>query len=239
MKALLLSAGFGTRLRPLTETIPKCLVPIAGKPLLAYWLELLMDAGITEILINTHYLSEQVESFIECSPFKDKVTLVYEAELLHTGGTLLKNSSFFDNTPFLVIHADNFSHCNFRQFIQAHIKRPDETIATMMTFNTSYPKECGVIKKNKQGIMTGFFEKIDHPPSHIANGAVYVFEPEIFDLLLKEEKNIIDLSTDIIPKLIGKMFTFHNNQCHIDIGTMKNYQLACEYVTALSQKNIL
>ncbi len=216
-------------MRPLTETIPKCLLPLAGKPLLEYWLELLTAIGVNEILINTHYLSNQVESYVNHSKFKDKVILTYEEELLHTGGTLLKNRTFFDESPFFVIHADNFSHCDYQQFIDAHRKRPVETIATMMTFDCSNPKECGVIKTNKQGIMTHFFEKVTEPPTNRANGAVYLFEPEIFDLLLMQKKELIDLSNDIIPKLAGKMFTFHNDNCHIDIGTEKNYQLACTY----------
>ncbi len=205
------------------------MVPIGGKPLLAYWLETLVALGVQDILINTHYLAEQVTAFVNASEFRERVSLVYEEELLHTGGTLLKNKAFFDKAPFFVIHADNFSCCNYKDFIDAHTKRPKKTIATMMTFDTQNPQECGVIKKNNQGVMIEFFEKVKHPPSHIANGAVYLFEHEIFALLAAEKKPVIDLSNDIIPKLLGKINTFHNTQCHIDIGTIANYQLACDY----------
>ena len=81
MKALLLSAGLGTRLRPLTDTIPKCLVQINGKPLLQIWLENLTKYGVKEFLINTHYLHKQVEDFANNSTFKEKITLIYEKEL--------------------------------------------------------------------------------------------------------------------------------------------------------------
>ena len=73
MKALLLSAGLGTRLRPITNYVPKCLVPINGKPLLEYWLDNLSKAGIKEFLINISYLSEQVKQFVEKSIYKDKL----------------------------------------------------------------------------------------------------------------------------------------------------------------------
>ena len=76
MKAILLAAGLGTRLKPLTNTIPKCLVPISGRPLLSYWLEKLANLGINEILINVHYLAEQVENYISQSPYRDKITIV-------------------------------------------------------------------------------------------------------------------------------------------------------------------
>src|SRR5258708_3459839 len=109
MKALLLAAGLGTRLRPITNHIPKCLVPIKQKPLLAYWLDLLLPNGIDELLINTHYLPEAVEDFVNQSPWRDRITLVHEDELLGTGGTLLKNRNFFKNESFFIGHADNLT----------------------------------------------------------------------------------------------------------------------------------
>jgi mannose-1-phosphate guanylyltransferase len=94
VKALLLAAGFGTRLRPLTDTTPKCLVPIAGKPLIKYWLEMLDQEGMPA-LVNTHYLSQQVEEYIRAQTFQSEIKVVHEEHLLGTGGTLLKNKDFF------------------------------------------------------------------------------------------------------------------------------------------------
>ncbi|MBT6543216.1 MAG: NTP transferase domain-containing protein, partial [Rhodobacteraceae bacterium] len=108
MRALLLAAGLGTRLRPLTNTTPKCLVPIKGQPLLGIWLERLTQAGIGQFLVNTHYLAEQVEVFIQASPYRDQVTLVNELELHGTAGTLIANLDFFQGEDGLLIHADNY-----------------------------------------------------------------------------------------------------------------------------------
>ena len=94
MKALLLAAGYGNRLRPLTNQVPKCLVPIKGKPLLGIWLESLTKAGIGPFLINTHYLAEQVYTFITSTHYKDIVNLVHESELQGTAGTLIANLDF-------------------------------------------------------------------------------------------------------------------------------------------------
>lgn len=91
MKAFLLAAGLGTRLRPLTDTIPKCLVPINGKPLLQYWIDLFEKHGIDEVCINLHYLSDQVVNFIKANPSKIKWHLSYEPELLGSGGTIFSN----------------------------------------------------------------------------------------------------------------------------------------------------
>ena len=90
-KALLLAGGMGTRLKPLTDSIPKCLVPIGGKPLLAYWLESLSKAGVERILINTHYLSEQVIAFCKQSQYSQLLDLVHESALLGTAGTIRAN----------------------------------------------------------------------------------------------------------------------------------------------------
>ena len=112
MRALLLAAGLGTRLRPLTDTIPKCLVPIVGKPLLEYWFKLLSDAGVHPVLVNTHYFPEKVMAHIENSRFSSIVKIVHEDELLGTAGTLLANRDFFGDEPLMLIHADNLSKFN-------------------------------------------------------------------------------------------------------------------------------
>ncbi|MEA2049966.1 MAG: nucleotidyltransferase family protein [Campylobacterota bacterium] len=226
MKALLLAAGYGTRLKPLTNYIPKCLVPINGKPLLEYWLDNLYQEGIKEFLINTHYLSEQVEKYIENSKYKKMVTLVYEKELLFTGGTILKNKDFFGNEEFMVVHADNLCFCNFKEFMHEHKLRPKQCIMTMMIFLTDNPKSCGIVDLDENNVVTRFYEKVQNPPSNLANGAVYIFSNEMLLFLGSFEKDKIDLSTEIIPNLLNKIMTYENNIYLKDIGTLENYSLA-------------
>ncbi|MDD2894888.1 MAG: nucleotidyltransferase family protein [Aliarcobacter sp.] len=226
MKALLLSAGLGTRLRPLTDTMPKCLVPINGKPLLQIWLENLTKCGVKEFLINTHYLREQVEEFVNNSIFKERITLIYEEELLHTGGTLLKNKNFFtENESFLLVHADNYSICDFAEFINIHKKYKDCPI-TMMLFKTDNPKSCGIVELNKENIAIAFHEKVEYPPSDLANGAVYICKYEIFEYLENLNKEFIDFSNEVIPNYLGKISTYLNEIYHRDIGTIESYKKA-------------
>ncbi len=226
MKALLLAAGLGTRLRPITNNIPKCLVPINGKPLLEYWLENLSNIGINEFLINTHYFSEQVIKYVKKSKYKNKITLFYEEELLNTGGTVLKNKAFFNDEPFLLIHADNLSFCNFHEFIKKHNNRPKYCDITMMLFKTDVPKSCGIVKLDKNDIVQEFHEKVNNPPSNLANGAVYICEPSIIDFMINLNKDNIDFSIDILPNYIGKINTFLNNTYHRDIGTIESYAIS-------------
>ena len=90
MRALLLSAGLGTRLQPFTNTVPKCLIPIHGRPLLDYWLDLLFEQGIERVLINTHYLPSMVTEHIAKSIWFDRIDTVFEEQLLGTAGTIKK-----------------------------------------------------------------------------------------------------------------------------------------------------
>ena len=226
MKALLLAAGLGTRLRPLTETIPKCLVPIRGKPLLAYWLELLLPNGIAEVVVNTHYLPEQVRAFCEASPWRSRITLAHEENLLGTGGTVLANRHFFGSAPFLVGHADNLTRFSVRDFLAAHAARPKGAAMTMMTFDTDAPETCGIVELDGKGVVTRFHEKVAHPPGNRANAAVYIFEPEVPAYAASLGKPFVDLSTEVIPHFLGRIATFHNRVFHRDIGSPESLQAA-------------
>jgi len=226
MKALLLAAGLGTRLRPITNTIPKCLVPINNKPLLQYWLDNLSNIGINDFLINTSYLPNQVKEYVSSSKYKDNITLVHEEELLNTGGTILKNKNFFNNETFMLVHADNLSFCDFNKFIQSHKNRPSGCEITMMLFQTDQPKNCGIVELDKNNIVQKFHEKVENPPSNLANGAVYICEASIFNFLESLDKKDIDFSNDVLPKFLGKINTYLNNTYHRDIGTPQSHKLA-------------
>jgi mannose-1-phosphate guanylyltransferase len=226
MKALLLSAGEGTRLRPITNSIPKCLVPINDKPLLEYWLENLSKVGVNEFLINTYYLSEQVEEFVINSKYKDKITLVYEKELLNTAGTILQNKDFFTDEAFMLVHADNLCFCDFNAFIDSHKNRKKNTDITMMLFKSDNPSSCGIVEVDENDIVQKFYEKVKNPPSSLANGAVYICEASVIDFLKSLKKKNIDFSLDVLPIYMGKINTFLNDEYHRDIGTPKSYKLA-------------
>ena len=226
MRALLLAAGLGTRLRPITDKIPKCLVLIHDKPLLLYWLELLLRNGIESVLINTHYLPDRVQSFVMASEWRSRITLVHEDVLLGTGGTILKNHDYFCGRPFLVGHADNLTRFDLPAFRQRHQQRPAGTVVTMMTFTTDDPGSCGIVDEDEHGIIRGFYEKVSNPPGNHANAAVYIFEPEVMEFLASLNKPVIDISTEVIPAFLGRICTFHNSGYHRDIGTMESLSKA-------------
>ena len=219
MRALLLAAGFGTRLRPITDHLPKCLVEVQGKPLLDYWFEHLFEAGVERALVNTHYLSAVVETHVARSPWREKIDLVHETELLGTGGTIAANARFAQGGSLLVAHADNLTDFNVRALIAAHERRPARAVMTMLAFRTDDPRSCGILECDADGLVQAFHEKVDNPPGDLANAAVYILEPEVLALLASFGRPVIDFSTEVIPKLMGRILAVPLDCYHRDIGT--------------------
>lgn len=222
----MLAAGLGTRLRPLTNTTPKCLVPVLGKPLLAYWLDLLLAAGIERVLINTHHLAEVVEKFVSGSRWREQITLVHERQLLGTGGTVLRNRDFFGRQALMVIHADNLSRFDVRAFLARHEARPRRAAMTMMTFDTDAPQTCGIVVLGDKGLVKEMHEKAADPPGRRANAAVYIFEPEVVDFIASLGRRVVDVSTEVLPHFMGRIYTFHNDCYHRDIGSPESLKRA-------------
>jgi mannose-1-phosphate guanylyltransferase len=223
MKAIILAAGFGTRLRPITNSIPKCLVSIKEKPLIEYQVEKLIDAGINEFLINSHHLHNVLHNYVENSIYKKNIKLVFEDKLLGTAGTLIKNLDFFQKEDGLLMHGDNFFECDLKGFLKAHKNRPQECLMTMMLFKTDKPKECGIVQLDTKNIITHFYEKIQAPPSNLANGAMYILSKEMLKIVKKDFEAANDFSREILPKFMGKIYGFETNETYIDIGTLDAY----------------
>jgi len=226
VRALILAAGLGTRLQPLTNYWPKCLMPIRGRPLLEYWLATLSDLNIRDVLVNTHSHEKIVASFLQRECFKNWVRMVYEPFLLGTAGTLRANLDYFSGHTVLMIHGDNWCQCNFHEFLNYHKNyRPSNCVMTMMTFDTLRPQNCGIVETDLNGVVTRFYEKVSDPPGTRANGAVYLIDSEVFEWL-ELHSEISDFSTEVIPNFIGRIATWHNNNIHRDIGTLAELAIA-------------
>ena len=221
MKALLLAAGLGTRLKPLTDIWPKCLMPINGRPLLEYWLSILKKSNINDVLVNTHHFSDYVDDFLKQPHIKGWVYSVYEKNLLGTAGTIRNNAAFFKNDTILLAHADNRTCCHFADFYYYHhYCRPKGTCMTMMTFTCPNPTACGIVELNEDGVVIGFHEKVKNPPGKLANAAVYLIEPEIIEWIV-DNHNVKDFSIGVLPEFLGKIATWENKNIHRDIGTIE------------------
>lgn len=226
LKALFLAAGLGTRLKPLTDIWPKCLMPIRRVPLLEYWLVTAKELRVVEVLVNIHAHAEHVQKFLSLKDLLGWVNWVHEPILLGTAGTLRKNASFFRGNRVLLVHSDNWCHCDFGDFIDYHFnRRPKHCLITMMTFSTDSPQSCGIVETDDAGVVTAFHEKVSNPPGNRANAAIYLLEPQVLEWLESQTK-ITDFSTEVLPRYVGRISTWHNSGIHRDIGILSELRAA-------------
>lgn len=229
MRALLLAAGRGERLRPLTIHTPKCLAPIHGRPLLAYWLDALLgEARVERVLVNTHHLHKAVEAFVAASPWRDRIDLVHEPELLGTGGTVLANRDWLRGESFLVVHADNLTDFAVSRLIAAHAAAGTDILMTLLAFRTASPAQCGILELDGDSRVLAFHEKVPDPPGNLANGAVYVFSQAVADRIAAFGRPIVDLSTEVIPSLPPRVQALEHTGFFMDIGTPEALKRAQE-----------
>ncbi len=232
MRAFLLAAGMGTRLRPLTDRVPKCLVSIAGRPLLGWWIDLMERHGIDQVLINTHHLSEMVERYVREQNTKVKFVIFREPKLLGSAGTLRANREFVvDQKDFFIFYADNLTNYNLSDFLTTH--RRSRSIFSMALFRANNIRSCGIAQIDSNGIITGFEEKPAQPKSNLANAGLYITEPSILDLI--PEKECADIGFDLLPLLTGKMKGWIGQGYLRDIGTMENLKKAEEEWPAIME----
>lgn len=222
---MLLAAGLGTRLHPLTETLPKCLMPIGRRPLMDYWLAELQCAGIKNTFVNVHAHSNLMRSYLSRPTYASWVHPRFEERLVGTAGTIRELASALAPGSLIVAHADNLVSCDFAEFVEAHLQRTKGTVITMMTFLSPTPTSCGVVNVDERGVVTHMEEKPTRPKTRLANGAVYIFEQEVVNFIC-EGPVACDISTEVLPHFFGRIQTWHNRQVHRDIGTVDQLRAA-------------
>lgn len=219
-KVLLMAAGLGTRLRPLTDEIPKCLIPIAGRPLLDYWFDLFAQANLRDILINTHHLPEKVRAYI--NPINNlgrfKVQETFEPKLLGSAGTVHHNRKWIsDNQTALIIYADNLSNVDLRSFLSFHHSHGGPM--TMLLFRAPYPQRCGIAQLDQNSRIVEFVEKPQQPKGNLANGGIYALTASAWREMA--DMNKFDLGFDVLPAFVGRMHGWLWQGYHQDIGTIE------------------
>ena len=228
MKAMLLAAGYGSRLGKITAKKPKCMVTVGGEPILGHWLNKLDRLGVNKFYVNTHYLSEQVEEYLGHHPLRKKIETLHEDRLLGTAGALNKNRHLFDETTF-VVHVDNYCHDNLHGLVETFHKRPAEALISFLVFTSASPSTCGVVTIDKDGLMSGFYEKQEKPPSNVASGAVFLCSAQFFNFFGEIFNSQTDFSAEIMPLMKKKANCYKTDQFFIDIGTLGNLQLANQF----------
>ena len=225
MKAFLLAAGVGSRLRPITDVTPKCMLDIGGRPLLDMWLESFDRAGVNEVLVNMHHLPEVVGRHLAAHEGPPTVRTVYEPELLGSAGTLAANRRWVDGEElFLACNADNLTDFDLRSLVDAHSEHG--TIATLTAFHSPNPSGGGVLELDRTGRVIGFVEKPSQPVSDLVNAGMYAFHPSVLDEIAVAPPK--DIGYDLLPRLVGQARAVLVEGYFRDVGTADAYRNACE-----------
>lgn len=223
MKAFLLAAGHGTRLRPLTDHTPKCLLPIQGVPMLGIWLEQCRRFGIDQVLINLHAHADTVRQFVRDHDSGVSVRIAEEPVLLGSAGTLLQNRSWVSREDcFWVFYADVLTNVDLAEMMQCHVAR--QPAATLGVYQVPDPTRCGIVQVNENGIVTQFVEKPAVPVGDLAFSGVLIATSAIFEAIPQSGSS--DIGFDVLPKLIGRMAAYRIRDYLTDIGTLENYEQA-------------
>jgi mannose-1-phosphate guanylyltransferase len=216
MRAMVLAAGLGTRLRPLTYEITKPMVPVLDRPVMAHIIDLLDRHSFGEVIANLHYFPDSIRQY-----FGERLSYRYEPELLGTAGGVRACGEFFGEDSFLVISGDALTDIDLTQLAARH--RQSGGVATLAVKKVPDTREYGVVLHDREGRITGFQEKPrpDEALSDLGNCGIYVFTPEIFDYF--PERPFADWAKDVFPTLLSCDVPFHMHEVREywnDIGSL-------------------
>jgi mannose-1-phosphate guanylyltransferase len=225
VKAFLLAAGVGSRLRPLTNATPKCMLVIDDRPLLDIWLDAFARAGVDEVLVNLHHLPDVVRRHIGARTAPPTVHTFFEPELLGSAGTLIANRRWVEGEElFLACYADNLTDFDLRSLVDAH--REHGAIATLAVFHSEDPSAGGVVELDPAGRVTGFEEKPREPVSDLTNAGMYAFHPGVLDEIDGIPPS--DIGYDLLPRLVDRARAVLVDGYFRDVGTADAYRRARE-----------
>lgn len=201
MKAFILAAGLGTRLKPLTDDKPKVMVEIGGEKILERTIKQLKSAGVDSLVINSHYFPEAVTSYFgDGSKWGVKIKYSFEPSILGTAGGLKKVEDEFKNEKeFLVVYGDNVYDVNFTAIIQQPLTTPCMIVLFDRSKNQNSGAAGGVVEV-KDDFIVGFYEGVNRSDLNLVNGGIYKCTPEIFKYILKNQ--FYDFGKEVFPQML-------------------------------------
>ena len=227
MKALFLAGGMGTRLKPLTDDLPKPMVPIMGKPLLERNLLKLKNSGVDEIILSTSYKPHKIkEYFGDGAKMGLKIHYVCEDIPLGTGGAIKNAQEFFDDT-FIIFNADILSNIDVTEMLKFHKEK--HALATIAVTRVENPSQYGVIQYNEALYAESFIEKpkLSEAKSNYINAGIYIFEPQVLEEIPDSE--VVSIERETYPLLLEKGYpiaVYKSKEYWMDIGTIDKYRQA-------------
>ena len=206
-QAMLLAAGRGERLAPLTDSVSKCMIPISGRPLLEHNIDALKNYGVTYLVINLHHLPQTITDYFgDGSRFGVQITYSLESELLGTAGAVRKVADFF-NGAFFLWYGDNMSDCNLNRLWQFHNSR--KALITIALHHREDPTRSGIVGLDENCRVTRFLEKprADQVFSHWVNAGILVLEREVLARISDQQPS--DFGRDVFPALLEQNYPIY------------------------------
>ncbi len=227
VKAMIMSAGVGSRLDPLTKLVPKPLVPIANKPVMDILFEKLSAIGIKDVICNTYYLADKIIERYTNNDLGINFNYIKEETLSGTAGGVKKCQHFFKNgETFIVLSADGLTNADLKKGIEIHQRSNAIATIGVKKIDKSQVPHFGVVVTDKTGFITEFQEKpsIEEAKSNFINTGIYIFDYKIFDYI--PENMFYDFAKNVFPKLLAEhaINTFEVNEYWSDIGTLEQYK---------------
>jgi len=237
MKAAILAGGSGTRLRPLTFTRPKPMLPLVDKPIIEHIVEYLKNFDIDEIAITTNYLREQIISYFTSKNPEVKLNYPLEEYPLGTAGSVKNIEDYFDDT-FVVIQGDNITDIDLKKVINEH--KNSGALCTIATYKVEDPWNYGVISLNDDGRIKQFYEKplVENCKSNLINTGLYIIEPEVLRYIPKNVQ--FDFARDLFPILLEKECIYGSivDGFWIDVGESEGYTKAKNWMLSKEESSI-
>jgi len=227
-KAMVLAAGLGTRLRPLTDLISKPMAPIVNRPVMEHIIKLLAEHGFKDIVCNLHYFPDEIKNhFRDGSKWGVNIVYSFEEELLGTAGGVKKVEDFFQGQTFLVISGDALTDINLSNAYDFHKEKKGN--ATLVLTEVEDTTQFGVVILDNEKRISGFQEKplSGEARSNLANSGIYFFEPDIFRYM-PPKGQFYDFGKNLFPDLLEKdipYYGYKHNRYWNDVGSLDEYQM--------------
>ena len=225
MKAVILAGGFGTRLRPLSSTRPKPMIPVLGKPNLQYILDALEKVEeIDEVILSVHYMRGEIREFIDekMPDYPKEIRFVNDPMPLETGGAL-KNVEEYVSDDFLVIYGDVFTNFDYRELIKAH--RENEGLITVAATKVYDPERFGVLEMDESGKVLHFEEKPKRPRSNLVDAGIYVVNKKVLEEIPKGKE--VYFEREVLPRFVerGQVYAYKmpKGTYWVDLGTPEDF----------------
>lgn len=250
IQAVILSAGFGTRLKPLTDTIPKVMIPFFGKPLLEHHIEQYKKFGVTEFFINLHYLPKVITDYFgDGKKFGVSITYAYEDPILGTAGGMKdfsaegaclsgrQGSALGGNRrlkgDFHLIYGDVYSQVDYGKMAESYFKKPVERIGMVLVGENNHPQDSDLAVLDENLKFQKIYQKPhkEIPPQYVSMRGVYIFNEKILRYIPTNTYYEIDHA--LLPDILEKGEAFYGYQCGDflkDVGTMERYQFVTEHL---------